>query len=180
MPGTYHKNGLRYLKRIEPTEYDKCVTAFGEAIRKAWQKHPAIPALANVPAFTDIPNQFAGGQWEEAAGPVGWLPGPGVANFVFAAAINKQLQKPTGRYGASAAEWRPYLPPVAKTVSEIAKEAAKKHCLRYREIVVNDKLVAELQGARDRKNLTLVLADAQTLPIDQYQPVATFDTETWD
>jgi hypothetical protein len=128
----------------------------------------------------NIPNSFAGGQFEEAYTDSGWVTGPGVANFVFTAARNNQLPMPPGRYGATAAEWRPFLPDVARTISEIARAAAKKHSLRYREIVVNSQLVAELQDAKNRKNLTLVLADPQTLQINEYQVVSVFDGHTWE
>jgi hypothetical protein len=180
MSEVYWTKGLRYLKKFDPSEYEKCVMAFAEAIHRAAKEHSAIPPLADVEPFDQIPNAFAGGVWEEAAGPGGWVPGPGVANFVFAAAIGDELQKPPGRYGMTPSDWRPYLPPEARTIADISREAAKKNSLRYREIVVDQKLAQELKGARDRKNLTLVLADPQTLPIHQYQPVATFDSHTWE
>jgi FxsC-like protein len=180
MPDIYFEKGLRYLKKLAPNEYEVCVAKFADAISRAYQNYPSIPPLSGVAPFENIPNAFAGGQWEEAAGPTGWVSGPGVANFVFAAALKHELPQPPGKYGSSAAEWRPYLPAAAKTISEIAKAAAKKHSLRYREILVNDQLSAELQGARIRKNLTLLLADARTLPFQQYRQVVTFDGETWE
>lgn len=178
----YATKGLRYLKIADRNEYEKCVLAFADAIQNAWNQYlyPPIPPLPGVGAFEQIPDAFAGGDWSEAADSRGWLPGPGVANFVFAAARAHELNTPAGRYGASAAEWRPYLPPEPRTVADIAKAAAKKHSLRYREIPVNDQLAHELAGARGRKNLTLVLADPQTLPIADFQPVATFDVQKWE
>jgi len=180
MPAEYRKNGLRYLKRLDPNLYERCVTAFALAIKNAWLSYPAIAPLAGVPPFEQIPNAFAEGRWEEAATRSGWLPGPGVANFVFAAAKNQQLPIPAGRYGSAAAEWRPFLPPVARTISDIARAAAKKHSLRYREILINDQLATELQNARDRKNLTVVLVDPGTLEIHEYRTVGAFDTHTWE
>ena len=180
MSDIYKERGLRYLKKLDRDEYDKCVVEFALAIKNAWNSHkaPPVPPLPDVAPFGQIPNAFAGGQWEDAAGPGGWLPGPGVANFVFAAALNTDLKE--ARYGATPADWRPYLPPVATTIAEMAKAAAKKHSLRYREILVNDQLAVELHGARDRKNLTLLLADPRTLPIQQYQPIGAFDGLTWE
>jgi hypothetical protein len=175
----YSKKGLRYLKKFDPNEYEKMVAAFAEAIHAAAKQHPDIKPLAKVEPFEQIPNAFAGGVWEEAADPGGWAPGPGVANVVFAAAIGNELQQPAGRYGSMAAEWRPFLPPEPRTIAEIVRTAAKKNGLRYREIPVDKQLATELQGARDRKNLSLVLADPQSLQIAKYGPVATFDSQTW-
>lgn len=180
MSDVYWKKGLRYLKKFDPSEYEKCVAAFAEAIYHAAKEHSAIPPLGSVEPFEQIPNAFAGGVWEEAAGPGGWRPGPEVANFVFAAARKTELEKPAGRYGTMPSDWRPYLPPEPKTIAEISRAATKKNSLLYREIPVDSDLAQELQGAKDRKNLTLVLADPQTLPILKYQPVATFDSHTWE
>jgi FxsC-like protein len=177
----YESKGLRYLKKLEPTEYERCVIAFAEAIKNAWETHKNIPELPNVAPFEDIPNTFAGGNWEEAAGPQGWLPGPNVANFVYAAGLSHELpQQPVGRYGTKSSEWRPYLPPEPATICEIAKSVTGKQSLRYREIPIDHNLEAELQSARDRKNLTVVVADPNTLTMQQYQPVTVFDKAPWE
>ena len=57
----YESKGLRYLKKLEPTEYERCVIAFAEAIKNAWEAHKNIPELPNVAPFEDIPNTFAAG-----------------------------------------------------------------------------------------------------------------------
>ena len=176
----YLTRGLRYLKKLEYSEYEKVVTAFAEAIHAAAKRHLDIKPLAKVEELEQIPNAFAGGVWEEAADPGGWATGPGVVNFVFAAAVGAELPQPAGRYGTQSAEWRPYLPPEPRTIAEIARAAAKKNQLRYREIPVDPQLGAELKGSRERRNLTLVIADAQSLHIPQYGPVATFDSDTWE
>lgn len=180
MPALYETKGLRYLKKLQPAEYELCVTAFAEAIKDAWQRHKNIPELPNVAPFEDIPNAFAGGSWEEAAGPQGWLPGPGVANFVYAAGLSSEIPLPAGRYGAKSCDWRPYLPPVPSTIGELAKGVTDKQSLRYREIPIDGNLEAELQAARERKNLTVVVADPNTLPMQQYQPVTVFDKAPWE
>ena len=176
----YETKGLRYLKKLEPAEYDRCVTAFAEAIKDAWQSHPNIPELPNVAPFEDIPNTFAGGNWEEAAGPQGWLPGPGVANFVYAAGLSHELPQPAGRYGTKSSNARPYLPPEPTTIGELARAVTGKQSLRYREIPIDHNLESELQAARDRKNLTVVVADPNTLAMQQYQPVTVFDKAPWE
>src|SRR5262249_23503733 len=160
-------------------EYEKCVLAFAEAIQNAWNDYPSIPPLRDVQPFNQIPNAFAGGSWEEAITPAGWIPGPSVINFVFAAGGVSQLKEPAGRYRSSASEWRPYHPPETRTIEEIAKAAAKKHSLRYREIPVDPQLEYELDGTKQRKNLTLMLADAQTLSLPSHQLVSSFDRHTW-
>ena len=128
-----------------------------------------------------MPNAFLRGDWHEAANENGWLRGPGVANFVFAAGNSQQLPRPPGRYGTRASDWRPYLPPVSKTIAEIAREAVRKQSLHYREILPDEHLKSELHNARHRKNLTIVVADPSTLPIASYRQIsATFDSLTWE
>jgi FxsC-like protein len=179
MPELYQTKGLRYLKILAPADYKRCVVAFGEAIRDAWRTHPAIPPLQGVAPFENIPNTFAGPQ-DAALGPQGYLPGPGVACFVYAAGRRSEIPQPPGRYGATAAEWRPYLPPERATVAEIARSIASRQSLSYREIPVDDNLPTELSGARERKNLTLVVADPCTLPMQPYRPVTVFDGDPWE
>jgi FxsC-like protein len=178
MPDIYRTKGLRYLKRLDPNAYDRCVTAFADAIQTSWRRYPAIPPLAAVHEFDQIPNAFAGGHWDEAADSGGWRAGPDVANFVFVAARKDEVRAegPAGRYGNSAADWRPFLPPVPKTISEIARDTARKHRLRYREIFVTDQLHVELAGAQQRKNLTLVLVDVATLEVAEYDAIRDFDS----
>jgi hypothetical protein len=181
MSPLYRKKGLRYLRIADRGEYEKCVLRIADAIQDAWTKFPSIPMLQNVLPFDQIPNQFAGGDWEEAIDPQtrAWIPGPGVVNFVFAAGLGAELQDPPGRYGPRAADWRPYLPPVPKTIEEIARAAAKKHSLKYRQIVVDQHIAYELTGTQSRKNLTLVLADPRTLALMKYSAIQAFDTHTW-
>jgi hypothetical protein len=176
----YREKGLRFLRKFERDSYDRCVTAFATAIVDAWRTYAGIPPLPDVRIFDEIPNAFTGGDWQEAAGPTGWLPGPDVVNFVFAAGIRHEIPVPAGRYGAVPAEWRPYLPPVGTTIREYARQATGKHSLRYREIPVNDRLEVELRAARDRKNLTVVLADPRTVPIGTYQGVQVLDALLWE
>ena len=178
MSPLYRKEGLRHLKRLDPREYERCVWRFAKAIVNAWQQHPAIPRLKDVPPFPEIPNAFAGGQWEEAIDKDGhWIKGPSVANFVFAAAQDTELKQPQGRYGERSAEWRPYLPPESRTIADIAKGVAQKRQLKYREIGVDGNLAGELEATRKRNNLTFVLADPQTLPIEKYKPIESFDKD---
>src|SRR5262249_35382689 len=152
-------------------EYERCVLAFADAIISAAGAHPGIPRLRNVQPFNQIPNAFAGGQWEEAADSGGWIPGAGVVNFVYAAAKAADLPISPGRYGETAASWRPYLPPEPRTIEDMAKAAAKKNSLRYREILINGQFANELAGTKQRKNLTVVIVDPQTLSLESYNPI---------
>jgi len=175
-PALYKDKGLRYLKKFEPSQYERCVYEFAQAIVQAWKAHKAVPKIANVGPFTQIPNAFAGGVWAEAAGPGGWIEGPDVANFVYCAALASHKLNPTSRYGTAASSWRPYNPPETRTIAQIAKSAAQKHSLRYREIPVGPMLGNDLTLASQRNNLTFVVADPQTLTVADYQPVNSFDT----
>lgn len=128
--------------------------------------------------FANIPNSFSSGTWQEAAAPCGWISGPGVANFVFAAGSHHEFPEPQGRYGASAADWRPYLPPEATTISELAARVVRRQNLLYREIPADQHLDTELRAALARKNLTVVVADPQSLSMPQYHPIIVFDQDT--
>jgi hypothetical protein len=176
----YEQRGLRYLRTMKPNEYERCVKMFGYAIGEAWRANPDINPLANVAAFADIPNAFAGGDSDEARGPQGYLPGPGIANFVFAAGLAQHFPLPLGRYGTRPSEWRPYLPPVGRTILDLARTVTNRQSLRFREIPIDQNLDAELNGARNRKNLTLVVADAQALPLPYCSPITVFDQESWE
>ncbi|MEK6374708.1 MAG: hypothetical protein AABO58_18675 [Acidobacteriota bacterium] len=181
MPALYQTKGLRHLKKLQPVEYDRCVVAFATAIKDAWLTYRNVTELPGVAAFEEIPDPFAEQTtWEEAAGPGGWLLGPGVANFVYAASSGAELPQPPGRYGTRASEWRPYLPPHQKTIEQMARTVAKQQSLKYREIQVSENLPQELAGARNRKNLTIVVADPQTLPMPAYRAVSAFDDDPWD
>jgi len=177
----YAKRGLYWLKIAEPREYEKVVLALANGILEAWNDHGAgtIAPVNDIAPFDQIPNGF-GDDWSEAADEHGWIAGPGVANFVFAAARDQQLSTPPGRYGRSAAEWRPYLPPEPRTVVEITRAALKKHSLLFRELAVDDKLKKEFQAAKGRKNLTLVLADPRTLSFAEYSAIRAIDDELWE
>ena len=119
----YRQRGLRYLARFKNSAYEQCVTEFALAITTAWQKHAGMKPLSGSRDFSEIPNMFADREWEEAAGPNGWLSGPEVANFVFACASKDEISEPEGRYGTRGSEWRPYLPPDSTTILEYAKTA---------------------------------------------------------
>jgi hypothetical protein len=164
------------MKR-NPNEYERCVALFGEAIGREWRNKRELPRLEKLEAFPDIPNAFARGDWQEAASPQGFLHGPRVANFVFAAGLAKHFPEPPGKYGTAHSEWRPYFPPESCTVFTLTKQVTKRQSLEFREIAVDDHLEVEMSNACKRKNLTLVVADAQALP--HCEAVSAFDRENW-
>ncbi len=157
MSPVYRKKGLRYLKISDREEYERVVLKLADAIQEAWTKHPNIPPLPNVLPFQQIPNKFAGGEWEEAVDPQtnGWIPGAGVVNFVFAAGLGSELAQPPGRYGSSAGEWRPYQPPEPTTIQAIAKKAAHSHSLKYRQIVIDQHIVPSCRARSSGKTWRL-------------------------
>jgi FxsC-like protein len=177
MDTRYQTKGLRYLMKRDPNEYDRCVTLFGEAIGREWQAQRNLLQIECLASFTDIPNAFIRTDWHEAASPQGWLPGPRVANFVFAASVSKHFPAPPGRYGPTPSEWRPYFPPEPHTVSDLAHKATRHQSLLYRELPIDEHISTELTSACERKNLTLVVADVRTL--SHCAPIDAFDRENW-
>jgi FxsC-like protein len=175
IPAAYEDKGLFYLKKRDPAEYDQCVAEFAVAISSAYDSYPSMPILSDIGQFDAIPNVFADGRWEEAVGPRGWIPGPNVVNVILIAASAAQLQSPPGRYGSSPSDWRPYLPRSARTASEISRLVAGKNGFLYREIFLDpqspSQLRDELNNAITRKNITLVVADAHTLQVEDYQDI---------
>jgi hypothetical protein len=180
----YRQQGLRALKRFDRDTYDRCVSAFASAICQAWEKHAKMKPLANLMDFQDIPNSFANGDWQEAAGPGGWLSGPEVANFIFVAGSHEemaaQVEAPKGRYGSSASEWRPYLPPDEKTILDHARMAAAKQSLKFRELPAGVNLKTDIKGAKQRKNLTVLLADPISLAAQPFEAAAVLEQHWWE
>jgi hypothetical protein len=182
----YRELGLRHLARFDKRAYRKCVTAFAQAITRAWRANRNMKPLSGSRDFSEIPNMFADGEWEEAAGPNGWLSGPEVANFVFASAIEDDIPHAVGRYGKRRSEWRPYLPTDATTILEHAKTAARKQSLRFREIQMNtekemeDELDDELDSVKRRRNLSVVIADPEALPLKSCTPIGALEKHWWD
>lgn len=176
---TYLKRGLRHLKRFDRAAYEMCVAGFATAIREKWRQHAKIKPLAQVEEFEDIPNQFSGGDWREAADPAGWKRGPEVANFIFVAETKDDAIGPAEKCGNQPSEWRPYLPPEITTILEFAKKAKKKQFL-LREIPVSDGLAAELKRAKERLNLSLIVASHNALVLDRFQEIRHVEDLWWD
>ncbi len=183
MPDQYAKRGLRNLKILSAEDYRRCVLAFADAIFTASQEYPArVGELPKIAKSEDIPNPFPDVPYEEAVAEDGtWIPGPSVANFVYAAPAREQLPPP-GRYGKKASQWRPFHPKYQHTIAEMARSVTKlqQPALKYREIPMDPDFQVELQAASDRKNLTIVVADAPTLPMVDLAAVKAFDEDPWD
>jgi FxsC-like protein len=191
MPKDYFKRGLLRLKILDNRAYQECVLGFADAIKATWKKYSlwdafdpnvwkcTIPPGPAMPLGPSIPNMFALGDWEEAAGPEGWLKGPDVANFVFAAGVKALI--PKVRYGEKPGQWQPYLPPSLTTISQYAVQAVRKRRpFKFREIPVTPEIEEELKGAKERKNLTVVVADPQSLPLEALRKVHKHDELAWE
>lgn len=186
----YFSKGLLRLKTLNRRAYQKCVANFADAISETWKQYcqwdpfdpmawkctiPPGPAAQLGPS---IPNAFAGGDWKEAAGPEGWLHGPEVANFVFAAGVNALIPQP--RYGVKPGNWTPYLPP-PKTVSEYAVQAVRKRrSFKFREIPITPQIGDDLAEAKERNNLTLLVADPQSLALKPLSYIHSHDALAWE
>ena len=175
----YRTVGLRRLKREKSSDYDTCVNSLADAIVGARQNHPAAAPLPGHFDFAQVPNRFVDGDWQEAAGPNGWLRGPEVANFVFAAGLRDASPAPRGRYGDRPADWRPYLPPELTTIFEHARNVTREK-FKFRELPVDEALAKELALARERKNLTVVVADPRMLTSPRFGPVRAIENVWWE
>jgi FxsC-like protein len=185
----YFKKGLCRLKLIDQSAYKACLVGFADAIVSAWWKNRvedpfdekvwtcAIPLGPAAQLGTPIPNAFATGDWQEAAGPDGWIEGPEVANFVFAAGVKKLM--PQIRYGASPSEWQPYLPPSSTPIVDYARAAVRKRQFRFREIPISQ-IKVHLAEAKKRRNLTVLVADPPSLALKGLSPVSQHDTLAWE
>jgi hypothetical protein len=177
VPDSYLEQGLRRLKRERSSAYEVCVNAFADAIVNARSRK--IPRLPGSRDFGEVPNRFAEGDWQEAAGPGGWLPGPEVANFVFGAASEDEAPQPVGRHGGRRAEWRPYFPPEMTRIIDHARNVTRDR-FKFREIPIDATLDQELAAARARKNLTVVVADPKTLASPWFAPVQALQKTWWE
>jgi FxsC-like protein len=193
MPKDYFRRGLFRLKTLDNGAYKECVAGFADAIQETWKKYSlndafdpngwkcTIPPGPAMPLGPSIPNKFALGDWEEAAGPEGWLKGPEVANFVFAAGVKELIKINKVRYGERSGQWLPYLPPSLTTISQYAVQAVRKRRpFKFREIPVTPEIVEQLEGAKERKNLTVVVADPQSLTLEALRKVHKHDELAWE
>jgi hypothetical protein len=192
MPKEYFSQGLYRLRIKDERAYQQCVLSFADAIHKTWNQYRkedpygdpdrwtcTIPPGQAVQLGPSIPNEFARGNWKEAAGPEGWLKGPEVVNFVFVAGVKAIVPKP--RYGAQPGQWQPYLPPSLTTISEYAVRAVRKRRpFKFREIPVGPSIEKDLADAKERKNLTLVVADPESLALPRLNLVRKHDDLAWE
>jgi hypothetical protein len=175
----YLTKGLRYLMRFDRQKYERCVTGLAEAINKAEDRRPRVPPLAAIADFEEVPNQFAGGDWTDAADPAGWKRGPEVANFIFVAETNDDAPERLERHGDLPSEWRPYLPPEVTTIADYARLAKKKQFI-FREIVVSGDLRRDLERAKGRLNLCVVVGSHKALLLDRFESVRVIESLWWD
>lgn len=156
---SYLEKGLRHFARFDRDSYHRCNEAFATSIVKTWKKHKSIKPLDKVPDFENIPNAFAAGKWEEALGPDGgFLAGPEVANFIFAAESRDECPQPAGRYGTTGSEWRPFFPIEPETALDHAAKGLKKR-FRFREIRLGETFRSDLEQAKKRKNLSIMIGE---------------------
>jgi len=163
LPDDYERLGLRGLRFEKRAQYNKALAAIARSIIKTWKarEYETERPSGVVQEFEQIPNAFGGDDWGEAADGTSWISGPTVANVVYGAGTARVI--PSHKYGETAREWKPFLPPHAETVGALTRSAVHRQSLKYREIPVDDNLETELRNAQNRKNLILVVADATSL-----------------
>ena len=191
VPDLYRKIGLKELMTTDRPAYERCVLGFAKAIEQAWKTYWNMPRLPYRVDFKNTPNSFEGGEWREAVDAGGFIRGPEVVNFLFAATT--QSRRPNSGYGKRPSEWRPYYPKDASTVVTHAKGASLQQSLKFREIpfleegpnaaalppAVDGLLREKLNDARERKNLTVALADPGDLEGEVMQALKLLEDLWW-
>jgi FxsC-like protein len=179
LPDQYERLGLRDLRFVKPNAYKKAIVALGQSIVNVWRGHKerSLNGLGAVLDFEHVPNAFGEDEWQEAANGDGWIHGPTVVNVIYGAGTKRTvtLRNSIPKYGDCAREWKPYLPPCGQTIGDLTKTAIHDQCLRYREIPINGDLSEELELARGRKNLLVVVADPSSLTQAPNQILSAYD-----
>jgi FxsC-like protein len=177
-PEVYEQIGLRELRWFKSAHYKRILAAIGRRIVDVWNMRQRHAELASgvVLEFDQIPNAF-GGEIEEASNSEGWIHGPGVANVVYGAGTKHAVPSLgiAPKYGDSARDWKPYLPPSPQTVADLTMAVVHGQTLKYREIPVDDNLEAELVSAQKRKNLVVMVADAASITDEKNSKLSKFD-----
>jgi hypothetical protein len=177
---SYLEKGLRHFARFDERSYGRCTEAFAASIVKTWKKHKNIKPLDKVPDFENIPNAFAAGKWEEALGPDGgFLAGPEVANFIFAAESRDESPQPAGRYGTTGSAWRPFFPTEPETALDHAAKGLKKR-FRFREILFGETFRSDLEQAKKRKNLSILIGEPRALALESFKEASAFQDLWWE
>ena len=101
-----------------------------------------------------------------------------MANFVFIAESKDDWPKPLERYGEKASEWKPYYPPHSLTALQHAKKAIGNQ-FKLREIKVDDNLSDELEAAKKRNNLSIVLGERKAFSRERFEAIQQVAESSW-
>jgi FxsC-like protein len=158
LPAAYRESGLLSLMMGNRwVAYEQCVDVFAREILRAGHEHPFIPEKEDVPDFEDVPLAFE--------------PGTARARFAYLAAARSAFEGAPwqDRYSDRGADWRPFDPPVARTVKEISSTIAAEQNMAYSELAADATFADNLRRARPRDRVVLVV-DPWTLCRAQPRP----------
>jgi FxsC-like protein len=159
LPDEYKKHGLQYLMKLKRTvQYEKCVQVFARALIDAGRAHPAAPPFPYQGPFEDVPGAF------EPAG-------SHLARFAFLAGPKSDFAglPIAERYSpARSCYWKPFNPPVAETVAEMAETIAIDARFGYEELPVDATLANKVLASKPNARVILVV-DPWTLRNPTYR-----------
>jgi FxsC-like protein len=196
--GTYAREGVYHLLRLRKYRQDYLIflRALAKRLLEVAEPNPTPPLDPGYPVAS-IESAFHGRQAGPASGAAGWrdftdaltpeprpepVPaagtprrvqrgGPKHVNFVIVAGPKRELteiREDLLHYGADPFEWAPYRPELDQRISVFAQAVAADHDLSS-GLARSADVVQVLQRARVDNELVVLLVDAWSAQIEQYQ-----------
>lgn len=176
----YVQQGLRQLMRLNRNrdDYLAFVRQFALKLVAAVEQHPLTPA-AQLLDLAQYANAFATIQNQAVDITDSPGRGPKSVNFILVAASQAEMQairQQLVHYGASALDWRPYYPQVDKRIAPFVQLIAARDEFISEFLTVQADLVDKLEQAERNNSIVVIIVDAWTTWLDQYQQLmASYD-----
>lgn len=183
----YWKEGLLYLIKNEKysTQYKDFVHALSIHLLKVSREHPLesltmlgeLQTVESATGFGPIRSAPFANKTENALAPSGdggWI------EFVYVAATQKEAEAFTNQAAVYDPKggpfWRPYLPPVDRSIGEITQRVAYDERFVSNVLSTNTPLLDYIRAAKKSNNLLIIVVDCWSLGLDTYRAwVHSFD-----
>jgi FxsC-like protein len=180
-PAVYAEQGLKYMMDLSEhgDDYIKFRRRLARIIIEEGRRH-ALPELKTLRPLEGVRSAFA--PTRARAHKPGGGPAAGGFKKVWVMCVAARPDELSGFKAAVEAygdngrmEWKPYMPPVDKTIGVLAQEAVSKQKLFYYplELETTDDLVEAVREAERNGEIVIILVDAWTMRIAAYRDFLT-------
>ncbi len=186
----YAEEGLRFLSMLDKhqDDYRVFLNRLATKIVQGARDHP-LPASKNLPDIRRVSSAFSI-QGSNAPSPDAQLSaayGPRYVQFVFVAARKDELhsvRNDVAAYGIDGGlDWRPFHPDVEQDVGILAQDVIQQldlpdsQRLHYQVLPASGNIVEEINEAKNRNIIVVIVVDTHTLQLAQYrQPMYEYDS----